>query len=666
MKHLSSLILLFLIVLSSSAQKWEYNSSAFGDMPTGLNGHQQTAAMVMDIDKDGVDEWIIASRVGTPSLVYYKYDRAIGWRVFNIEKIGMTIEAGGAHYDIDNDGDEDIVFGGDWQSNEVWWWENPYPYFNPNVPWKRYVIKNDGQKQHHDQVFGDFLGIGRAQLAFWNQQMKTLYLAQIPQKAKEGPWPYTPIFSGEAGESKSWYAEGCDAADVDGDGKVDLIAGNYWFKVEGNKFNAIRFGDEGGRVKAAKFKVGKRMQLLVSPGDGTGNLMLYTCTGNAEDSKNWKGVDLIGRELVHAHTLEVADINQDGALDIFVAEMAQWSDKVDSKADQPNSEAFILYGDGKGGFTKTLFQKGFDFHEGKLADIDGDGDIDILSKPYTWKAPRVDIWHQNGTGEAKPKINKSIKDRIGLEMYSLRDYTKTDLPGTLAYVKSLGINEVEITDVNKFTALEYKTALDKAGLTVRSKLISFEDIRDNIDKVIADCKILGIRYIGIGWIPHRQNQFSIEDAKKAVAVFNEGGEKLAQEGIGLFYHCHGYEFKTTEDGSTLFDYIVQHTNPTNVSYECDVYWAFHGGQDPTLLLRKYPGRFVAIHLKDMVFGQATGELSGGTPLTSDVEIGTGQLDFKSILRAALDTGVKFMYLEDENAEVKAHLPNSIKYLNAIK
>ena len=68
----------------------------------------------------------------------------------------------------------------------------------------------------------------------------------------------------------------------------------------------------------------------------------------------------------------------------------------------------------------------------------------------------------------------------------------------------------------------------------------------------------------------------------------------------------------------------------------------------------------------MVYGQATGELNGGTPLTSDVEVGTGQLNFHEILRAAVETGVKYYFLEDENADVKKHLPGSLRYLNSIK
>jgi sugar phosphate isomerase/epimerase len=97
-----------------------------------------------------------------------------------------------------------------------------------------------------------------------------------------------------------------------------------------------------------------------------------------------------------------------------------------------------------------------------------------------------------------------------------------------------------------------------------------------------------------------------------------------------------------------------------------VYWAFHGGQDPTMLLRKYPGRFVALHLKDMAYGQSTGEYSGGTPLTSDVALGTGQIDFTPIMRAAIETGVKYYFIEDENADVKQHLPVTLRYMKGLK
>jgi sugar phosphate isomerase/epimerase len=647
----------FLAVLScfaAKAQKWERMSSEDGTIPLSWKTTQQTASLAVDIDKDGIEEFVMCGRGQAPSIIYLKFDRAIGWREFAVEKEALPIETGGTFYDIDNDGDSDLVFGGDAQSNKIWWWENPAPFFNPNVPWHRYEIKTDGENQHHDLVFGDFKQIGKPQLAFWNQGAKTLYIANIPSEVRREKWIFEPIFSAE-------NTKGCIAADIDGDGNKDLVAGNHWFKYVDGKFKATKVAEESGRVVAAKFKAGKKMQLVFSSGDKNGKLMLYECIGSAEISANWKGRDLIGRELLHAHTLEAADINDDGNVDIFCAEMAKW----DEKSENLNAEAFILYGDGKGNFTKTIFQKGTDFHEGRIADIDGDGDLDILSKSFIWKAPRVEMWLQNGTGERLPRIEKVLIDRIGLELYSLRDYFKTDVAGTLAYVKSLGITEVEVAGTYGMKAEDFKAELDKAGLKPYSTLLDYNLFRDSLSKVVATCKALGIKYAGCAWIPHISNKFGKEDADKAIKVFNKAGEALAKEGIKFFYHAHGYEFKPTEEG-TLFDYIVKQTNPDNVSFECDVYWAFHGGQDPALLLKKHKGRFIALHLKDMKNGQETGELSGNTPLTSDVAIGTGQLDFKKILRAAIQTGVKFYYIEDENAAVKEHLPVSFRYLRNLK
>lgn len=661
MKTKLTFFFFFIVFTKIFAQKWENHSSKDGTIPLTWKTTQQTASLAVDIDNDGIDEFVMCGRGQSPAIIYFKFDRAIGWREFSVEKELLSIEAGGTFYDIDNDGDKDLVFGGDYQSNKIWWWENPSPYYNPNVPWHRYEIKNEGETQHHDMVFGDFKQNGKVQLAFWNQGAKTLFMAEIPTTPRTDKWIYEPIF---VSERNTKNMEGCIAADIDGDGYKDLVAGNYWFKFSEGKFKVIKIAEQGGRVVAGKFKAGKKMQLLFSSGDNNGKLMLYECTGSAEVSANWKGKVLIDRELIHAHTLEVADINDDGNLDVFCAEMAKWNEKATSD-DNPNAESFILYGDGKGNFTKTVFQKGIDFHEGRITDIDGDGDLDIISKSYNWHAPHLEIWLQNGTGERQPVINKILNDRIGLELYSLRDYFKTDVAGTLAYVKSLGITEVEVAGTYGMKTEDFKAELDKAGLKPYSILLDYSLFKDSLDKIVSTCKALGIKYAGCAWIPHIGNKFERADAEKAIKVFNKAGEVLAKSGIHFFYHAHGYEFKPSEEG-TLFDYMMQQTKAENVSYECDVYWAFHGGQDPALLLKKYKGRFVALHLKDMKNGQETGEYTGGTPLTSDVAIGTGQLDFKKILRAAIQSGVKFYYIEDENAEVKQHLPVSLRYLRSLK
>jgi hypothetical protein len=385
------------IIVRAADPQWKLLSSSTGDLPVPGTSTEQTGAVVADFDRDGTNDFIISFRKVAPALVWYRRT-AIGWDRYVIETNFLTVEAGGAVYDIDGDGDLDVVFGGDWQSAEVWWWENPYPKYDPNVPWKRHMIKKGGATQHHDQAFGDFLGRGKAQLAFWNQGAKKIFLAEIPADPRNATsWPLTEIFSGEAGEGRNTvfkYAEGMAVYDMDGDGKPDLLAGNLWLKHRGGtKFEAIQIGSIGGRIAAGKFKPGKFPQIVIAPGDGTGPLRWYECARNPERTGDWVGHDLLDRDMIHGHSLQVADIDGDGNLDIFAAEMAKWSEGK-KEPDNPKAAAWIFYGDGRGNFRKTTLVTGNGFHEARVADLNGDGTMDILDKPYNWEAPRIDVWLQ--------------------------------------------------------------------------------------------------------------------------------------------------------------------------------------------------------------------------------------------------------------------------------
>ncbi|MHB1034337.1 MAG: FG-GAP repeat domain-containing protein [Pirellulales bacterium] len=382
--------------IAAPAVVWRNLSSKRGDLPAPPGGSlQQTGAVLGDFDGDGRKDFILSFRQKPPALVWYRRT-ATDWDAYVIEKDYLTIEAGGAVADIDGDGDLDVVFGGDWQSNEVWWWENPSPQFDKETSWKRHVIKSGGRNQHHDQAFGDFLGVGRPQLAFWNQQAKTLFLAEIPARPRQaGPWPTSEVVSGTSAGSTP-YTEGMSAFDVDGDGKVDLLAYNAWFKYTGGKtFKPIKLANEGGLIFAGHFKPGKVAQIVISPGDGVGPLRWYECTGDPENPRNWRGHDLLDRPIVHGHSLQLGDINGDGHLDIFAAEMAKWHE-TQPQPDHPDATAWVFYGDGQGSFTRTEVVRGHGWHEARLGDLDGDGDLDLLNKPYTWDTPRVDVWLNEG------------------------------------------------------------------------------------------------------------------------------------------------------------------------------------------------------------------------------------------------------------------------------
>ncbi len=249
-------------------------------------------------------------------------------------------------YDIDGDGDLDIVFGGDWRSNKVWWWENPYPNYDPNKPWNRYTIKDSGAKQHHDQIFGDFDGDGKVELIFWNQQGQKLFIADVPDKPKEQEnWTFAEIL---LSWPKEFKYEGFAKADVDIDGKIDLIGGGMWFKYIGEKKFIINLVDEKygmTRSAAGDLIKGGRPEIVLNSGDGVGPLNLY----HWQDGK-WVKHTLI-EKVDHGHTLQLGDINGDGNLDIYAAEM--FNPGAGEKCKQ-----WILYGDGKGNFDIQLVSTG--------------------------------------------------------------------------------------------------------------------------------------------------------------------------------------------------------------------------------------------------------------------------------------------------------------------
>jgi hypothetical protein len=385
-------------LVEASGLKWTHLSSAHNDLPKPGVSTEQTGAIVADLDKSGVNGFVLSFRQKPPALVWYRYAKDRGtWDRYVIDKDYLTVEAGGAVCDVDGDGYPDLVFGADWQGGDVWWWRNPGPPYKPDQSWERHLIKHGGAHQHHDQIFGDFKGTGTPQLAFWNQKAQALMLADIPADPRHAEsWPTATIFKGSAGEGHGWYAEGIAAIDVDGDGKIDLLAGNYWFKhVEGNTFKPIQLADFGGRIAAAHLIKGSKVpQVVINSGDGIGPLKWYECHGDPQVSSNWIGHDLLpGRAVVHGHSLQIADVDGDGNLDIFAAEMAKWTEKRHDP-DNPGATAWIFFGDGQGHFRTTEFAKGIGFHEARVADLNGDGRMDVLDKPYNWEVPRVDVWLQ--------------------------------------------------------------------------------------------------------------------------------------------------------------------------------------------------------------------------------------------------------------------------------
>ncbi|SDT22984.1 sugar phosphate isomerase/epimerase family protein [Microlunatus soli] len=252
----------------------------------------------------------------------------------------------------------------------------------------------------------------------------------------------------------------------------------------------------------------------------------------------------------------------------------------------------------------------------------------------------------------------------GMVSFTYRREFEQDLAGTLDHIRSLGVTDIEFSNLFGHTAAEIRALLDERGMHCSSYGVGYADVQDSTDEVAAAAKTLGADFVRVAWVTH-EAPFTEPQAEVVAEAFNRVGTRLRTDHDLIFcYHNHGYEFVPHNDG-TLFDLIVQSTDPAVVSFELDILWAFFPGHDPAQLLRRYPDRFRLMHLKDLRRG-VEGDLSGSTAKENDVALGDGQLDLPDILRAARASSIEHYYIEDESPSTAEQVPRSLAYLASLR
>ena len=255
--------------------------------------------------------------------------------------------------------------------------------------------------------------------------------------------------------------------------------------------------------------------------------------------------------------------------------------------------------------------------------------------------------------------------RPGLQIYSLRGLIAAKgVQAGLDQTKDFGFTIVETGGTYNLKPAEFRTLLQERGLKPVSSHFPWDRWKSDPDGVAAEAKALGLEYAGCAWANHK-DPFDEAQAREVIEVFTKAGAATKKVGIRFFYHLHGFEFVKHGNG-TLADLLITGSDPDLVSFQMDVLWVFFPGQDPASWLLKYPGRWVSMHLKDLKKGVERGALTGKTDVRNDVALGTGQVDWPSVLAAAKKVGVKYYFIEDESPDVLTQIPATLKFLENVR
>ena len=257
---------------------------------------------------------------------------------------------------------------------------------------------------------------------------------------------------------------------------------------------------------------------------------------------------------------------------------------------------------------------------------------------------------------------KAAKKEIGLQLYSVREEIgkNPNFDQILQKISALGYTGVEAAGYKdgklyNLSPQEFKTKVEKAGMkvisshatkTLSEKELASGDFTESLkwwDECIATHKAAGMKYIVTPWMDVPK---TLKDLETQCRYLDAVGAKCRQQGIVYGYHNHSHEFRKVED-KVMYDYMLEHTNPENVFFEMDVYWAVMGQVSPVDYFNKYAGRFKALHIKD------------------HREIGqSGMVGFDAIFNNSKVAGLQYIFveLEETRNDIYTGLQQSIDYL----
>lgn len=264
------------------------------------------------------------------------------------------------------------------------------------------------------------------------------------------------------------------------------------------------------------------------------------------------------------------------------------------------------------------------------------------------------------------------KQPVGIQLYSLGPDLAKELDAQLATVAKIGFRTVELAGYLGRTPAELRATFDRHGLVCPSAHISPKGpngFSGDLVKLADELHVIGVKsaIMPIFYIPERMGaadlrqagvQMTADEWKWNADFLNEKAAILKKAGILAGYHNHNFEFTPLKDAkggdTTGMDILLKGTDPSLVTFELDAGWVTAAGQDPFALLKAYPGRFTQMHVKDV-----KPTTKPNFELRQDpTEVGSGMIDWKRLLPAAYEAGIRGFYYEQEPPFAYARLESA--------
>ena len=235
---------------------------------------------------------------------------------------------------------------------------------------------------------------------------------------------------------------------------------------------------------------------------------------------------------------------------------------------------------------------------------------------------------------------------VGMQLYSVRDEMKQDPLGTLQQLSRMGYKHLEHASYNNrkfygYTAKEFKKILNDLGFTMPSGHTVFHakhwdktsnDFTSEWKYTIEDAATLEQKFVISPSMDVRNKSY--DDVLQFLDLFNKSGELCKQSGMKFGYHNHAFEFTTKLNNQTLFDIILQNTDPGLVMQQLDTGNMYSVGGRAPEIYKKYPGRFPSLHVKEVmkIDKEGNGEKYESTVLNK------GVIGMKKVLTLAKTIG----------------------------